>query len=67
MTRYRIIRRAGLLHPLEAFYDVERRVLWWWERVGIAFLTIEAAKARIQELKEEEANPIKRQVVYQEP
>lgn len=54
------------MQPTKAVYDVERRELWWWEKVGVAYLSIESAKARIQELKEADANPIKPTVVHQE-
>ena len=67
MTRYRIIRKPSYLQPTQSVYDVEKRVLWWWENAGSSFLTFEAAKERISELQAAEANPIKRQVVYTEP
>ncbi len=67
MAKYRIIRRAGYVEPTKAVYDVERRELWWWDKVGIAYLSIESAKARIQELQEADANPIKPAIVHQAP
>lgn len=48
-------------------YEVERRVLWWWEDVGSCFLSLKAAKERIRELHQADANPIKREIVHQEP
>lgn len=67
MAKYRIIRRAGYVDPTKAVYDVERRELWWWHNVGVAYLSIESAKARIQELQKAGANPIKTEIVHQEP
>jgi hypothetical protein len=47
-------------------YQVERRVLWWWEDAG-CFLSLKAAKGQIHELRQADANPIKREVIHQEP
>lgn len=65
MTRYRIIRRPGYATPTRAIYEVEKRVLWWWEDCGGIFLTLEDAKKEIERQRAAEA--IKRQVVYTEP
>ena len=67
MTSYRIVRRPSYVYPTQAIYEVQRRVLWWWEKTGTGFLGLEAAKKQILELQAAEANPIKRKIVYQEP
>jgi len=67
MTRYRIIQRSSYVNPARIIYEVERRVLWWWENAGTGFLNLEAAKWRIYELRQAEANPIRQKVVYQDP
>lgn len=65
-TRYRIIRRPSCVNPAMPIYQVERRVLWWWEDAG-CFLSLKAAKGQIHELRQADANPIKREVIHQEP
>ena len=67
MTRYRIIQRSSYVDPTQLIYEVERRILWWWENAGTGFLSFEAAKWRIHELRQAEANPIRQKVVYQDP
>lgn len=67
MTRYRIIRRAGFLHPQQPIYDVECQVLWWWESAGSCFTSFDGAKQHILELQAAEATPIKREIVYEHP
>ena len=67
-TRYRIIRRPSYVNPTQPIYEVQRQVLWWWwENAGTGYPSFEAAKWQIHELRQAEANPIKRKVVYQEP
>ena len=65
-NHYRVIRRAGFANPAVAVYHVEKRVLWWWEHAGSAFLSLEAAKEWIHKLQIAEANPIKTEIVYQQ-
>ena len=67
MTRYRIVRRPGYVDPTEPVYEIERRVLWWWEDTRGVFFSVEEAKEWILHLQAADANPIKREIVYQQP
>jgi hypothetical protein len=66
MARYRIVRRPSVKYPETATYDVER--FSWpfiWTCVNV-YLTLEGAKAYVDECKEkEDMPPIKREVVWE--
>lgn len=61
MARYRIVKRPSLYRRNTFVYDVEKRVLWLWRRVETAFLSLEAAELKVEEIRSYE--PAKREVV----
>ena len=66
MARYRIVRRPSHIRPGGACYDVQRfRWPFTWEWVDV-YLTIEGAKAFVDECKKSEAGPrVKKEVVWE--
>lgn len=53
MARFRIIKRPCLLDPCKPRYDVQERVLWWWEDYehGEIFYTMEEAEKYVERLQ----------------
>ena len=61
MARYRIVKRGGLTNPTKVFYDVEERVLWFWNWQN-TFSTLEGAEALVKDLLAKEKR-VKREVI----
>lgn len=62
--RYRIQQRPSVVRPWQPVFDVQRRVLWWWEDCGTCFLSFEEALAHLEDL--DSAPPdVERMVVYE--
>lgn len=50
MAKYRIIERESTIYPGEIVYDIEKRVLLWWDIVAEGFLRQEYAEKMVQDL-----------------
>jgi hypothetical protein len=64
LARFRIRQRPSCVRPWEPVFDVEERVLWWWESRGTSFLRFDAALKHLEDLDSAPPN-VERKVVYE--
>lgn len=50
MPRYRIIERPSLLDPTDPVYEVEERIMWWWQNMGLC-VSLQEAQNRVEDLR----------------
>lgn len=62
MSKHRIVQRPSYIDPVTALYEVEERGWLWWKPRG-TFDSLESAKERVVELKNQAGRKVKRQVI----
>ena len=62
MARFRIVQRPSVTDPSRARFDVQEKVLWWWELIDFAW-TIEEAKQLFLKIKSARENAIETKVI----
>jgi hypothetical protein len=63
LPRYRIVQRPRLLDPSQPKYEVEKRLLFWWEPRG-TFFDLEGARERVNHLKTlDQTGPVPEKVI----
>ena len=60
MAHYRIVQRPSYSSPWQAFFEIQERVLFWWEYRGLHY-SVEEAEHYIAKMKE--SQPIKTKVI----
>lgn len=50
MPKHRIIERPSVLDPTQPVYEVEERILWWWQNMGLC-TSLQEAQDRVKDLR----------------
>ena len=62
MARFRIVQRPSVCNPGMARFDIQEKILWWWECIDLGW-TIEEAEGLLLKIKTERENPIETKVI----
>jgi hypothetical protein len=62
MARFRIVQRPSFTNLVRARFDIQEKVLWWWEFIDFAF-TFEEAEVLLLKIKTDRENPIETKVI----
>jgi hypothetical protein len=62
MARLRIVQRPSCCDPAKARFDIQEKVLWWWELINFAW-TIEEAEQFLLDIRTERGILIETKVI----
>ena len=51
MARYRIVKRPSRMYADTYVYDIEERLLFWWQSVSISWMSLESAEQGLDEIR----------------
>jgi hypothetical protein len=62
MARFRIVQRPSVCDPERARFDIQEKILWWWEFIDFGW-TIEGAEQLLLKIKSARGNVIETKVI----
>ncbi|CAB4154840.1 hypothetical protein UFOVP649_34 [uncultured Caudovirales phage] len=62
MAHFRIVQRPSYCDPTRARFDVQEKVLWWWELIDFEW-TIEEAEQLLLKIRGQRNNRVETKVI----